>query len=198
MRKLSLGEVNDFPQDPISSEWGTKIWPQLCLPSEQKLFPFQGWVPPSTWSQGSLDWADGQMTFNQLFVIVFDSVSFSRNGRVIQIEWFESALVEETIFFKGKSLRSVPAVCSVMPDSLRPCGLQPARLLCPWDSPGESAGLGCHFLLQRTFPIQGLELLLLYPLSHQLALRSSVTLHKTFFSFLIYQIRTILSLDSKY
>lgn len=25
MRKLSLGEVNAFPQDPISSEWGTKI-----------------------------------------------------------------------------------------------------------------------------------------------------------------------------
>ena len=38
----------------------------------------------------------------------------------------------------------------------------------------------------------------LCPLSHQLALRSSVTLHKIFFSFLIYKIRTILSLDSKY
>ena len=23
-------------------------------------------------------------------------------------------------------------------------GLQPARLLCPWDSPGENAGVGCH------------------------------------------------------
>ena len=27
---------------------------------------------------------------------------------------------------------------SVMSDSLRPCGLQPTRLLCPWDSPRKS------------------------------------------------------------
>ena len=27
-------------------------------------------------------------------------------------------------------------------------GLQPARLLCPWDSPGKNTGVGCHFLLQ--------------------------------------------------
>ena len=24
----------------------------------------------------------------------------------------------------------------------------PARLLCPWDSPGKNTGVGCHFLLQ--------------------------------------------------
>ena len=27
-------------------------------------------------------------------------------------------------------------------------GLQPARLLCPWDSPGKNTGVGCYFLLQ--------------------------------------------------
>ena len=37
---------------------------------------------------------------------------------------------------------------SVMPDSLRPHGLQPTRLLCPWDFPGKSTGMGCHRLLQ--------------------------------------------------
>ena len=31
---------------------------------------------------------------------------------------------------------------------LRPYGLQPARLLCPWDFPGKTTGVGCHFLLQ--------------------------------------------------
>ena len=36
---------------------------------------------------------------------------------------------------------------SVMSDSVRPHGLQPSRLLCPWDSPGKSTGVGCHFLL---------------------------------------------------
>ena len=25
-------------------------------------------------------------------------------------------------------------------------------LLCPWDFPGKSTGVGCHFLLQRIFP----------------------------------------------
>ena len=37
---------------------------------------------------------------------------------------------------------------SVMSDSLRPHGLQPARLLCPWDFPGKDTTSGCHFLLQ--------------------------------------------------
>ena len=26
---------------------------------------------------------------------------------------------------------------------------------CPWDSPGKNTGVGCHFLLQGIFPIQG-------------------------------------------
>ena len=37
---------------------------------------------------------------------------------------------------------------SVMSDSLWPRGLQPTRLLCPWDFPGKSTGVGCHCLLQ--------------------------------------------------
>ena len=39
-------------------------------------------------------------------------------------------------------------VTSVMSDSVQPHGLQPTRLLCPWDSPGKNTGVGCHFLLQ--------------------------------------------------
>ena len=54
-------------------------------------------------------------------------------------------------------------------------GLQPTRLLCPWDFPGKNTGMGCHFLLQGVFLIQGLNLCLLHflhwqvdslPLSH--------------------------------
>ena len=44
-----------------------------------------------------------------------------------------------------------------MSDSLRPHGLQPTRLLCPWDSPGKNTGVGCHALLQGIFPTQGLN-----------------------------------------
>ena len=36
---------------------------------------------------------------------------------------------------------------SVMPSSLRPHGLQPAGLLCPWNSLGKNTGVGWHFLL---------------------------------------------------
>ena len=38
---------------------------------------------------------------------------------------------------------------SVVSDSLRPHGLQPTRLLCPWDFPGKSTGVGCHCLLRK-------------------------------------------------
>ena len=31
------------------------------------------------------------------------------------------------------------------------------RLLCPWDSPGKNAGVGCHFLLQGDIPNPGIE-----------------------------------------
>ena len=43
----------------------------------------------------------------------------------------------------------------IVSESLRAHGLQPTSLLCPWDFPGKNAGVGSHFLLQRTFPTQG-------------------------------------------
>ena len=36
-------------------------------------------------------------------------------------------------------------------------GLQPSRLLCPWDSLGKNTVVGCHALLQGIFPTQGLK-----------------------------------------
>ena len=51
--------------------------------------------------------------------------------------------------------------------------LWPTRLLGPWDFPGKNTGVGCHFLLQETFPAQRLNSGLrncrqtLYRLSHQ-------------------------------
>ena len=46
-------------------------------------------------------------------------------------------------------------------------------LLCPWDSPGKSTGVGCHFLLQEIFSTQGSNpglphcRQMLYHMSHQ-------------------------------
>ena len=45
--------------------------------------------------------------------------------------------------------------CSAVFNSLPPHVLWPARLLCPWDSPGKNMGMGSHSLLQGIFPNQG-------------------------------------------
>ena len=66
---------------------------------------------------------------------------------------------------------------SAVSDSLRPRGLQPARLFCPWDAPGKNNEVGCHSLLQGIFLTQGLNpglphcRQILYDLSHQGSLR---------------------------
>ena len=44
---------------------------------------------------------------------------------------------------------------SVMSDSSWPHGLQPKRLLFPWNFLGKNTGVGCHLLLQGIFPTQG-------------------------------------------
>ena len=36
-------------------------------------------------------------------------------------------------------------------------GLQPTRLLCPWDSTGKNIGVGCHDLLQEIYLTQVLS-----------------------------------------
>ena len=56
---------------------------------------------------------------------------------------------------------------------LRLHGLFSARPLCPWNSPGENAGVGCYFFLQGIFLTQGLNpglLCLLHGLADSLPL----------------------------
>ena len=42
-------------------------------------------------------------------------------------------------------------------DSLRPHGLEPTRLLPPWDSPGNSTGVGCQFPSPGDLPDPGID-----------------------------------------
>ena len=71
-------------------------------------------------------------------------------------------------------------------------GLEPARLLCPWDFPGKNTGADSHSILQGIFPTQGSNLCflyhrqILYHLSHQESsfqyyLENITSLGKTFF-----------------
>ena len=73
---------------------------------------------------------------------------------------------------------------SVVPNSLQLHGLLPARLLCPWNSPGKNTGVGCHFFLQGIFLTQGLNLGLLdcrqtlHHLSHQVYIGFHIWLNR--------------------
>ena len=57
----------------------------------------------------------------------------------------ESRLPEEISTTSNMQMHCL--VTSVISNSLWPHGPWPARLLCPWDSPGKNTGVGCHFLL---------------------------------------------------
>ena len=46
-------------------------------------------------------------------------------------------------------------MCSVMFNSLQLHGLQPVRLLCPWNFSGKNTGVGCYSILHGIFPPQG-------------------------------------------
>ena len=87
-------------------------------------------------------------------------------------QWSERCYV---IMKKVQDL-NLPRECvsrSVVSNSLQFHELEPARLLCPWDSPSKNPGMGSHSLLHRIFLTQGSNpgLLhcrrILYPLSHQ-------------------------------
>ena len=56
---------------------------------------------------------------------------------------------------RGK--RSGSVSCSVVSDSLETHGLEPARPLCPWNSPGKNIWVGCQSPLQGIFLTQGLN-----------------------------------------
>ena len=46
---------------------------------------------------------------------------------------------------------------SVVPNSLQSHGLQPTKLLCPWDFSGKDIGVVCYFLLKGIFPTKRLN-----------------------------------------
>ena len=50
-----------------------------------------------------------------------------------------------------------------MSDSQRPLGLQPTRLLHPWDFPDKSTGVGCHYLLRNLAEEREKSLMISYP-----------------------------------
>ena len=63
-------------------------------------------------------------------------------GRATVYLWSQQQCV------RAKSLQSCPTLCN-------PMDCSPARVPCPWHSPGKNTGAGCQALLQGIFPTQG-------------------------------------------
>ena len=59
-------------------------------------------------------------------------------------------------------LKSESVSRSVISDSLQHHGLQPVKLLCPWNSPGRNIEVGTHSLPQGIVPTQGWTPVLLH------------------------------------
>ena len=72
--------------------------------------------------------------------------------------------MEKIFLSKVKILNAKGKYWWLCAQSLQSCstlqhyGLQPARLLCPWNFPGKNTGVGCHALLQGIFLTQGSSL----------------------------------------
>ena len=90
------------------------------------------------WRRGAwrlLKWTNSMMRLYTVLLVV----ETEKKGQVLVIENLFSGL---SIGYSAaaKSLQSCP--------TLQPHRWQPTRLPCPWDSPGNNTGVGCHFLLQ--------------------------------------------------
>ena len=78
-------------------------------------------------------------------------------------ENWENVLMWDKIDLRTKSPEPEKDTCCCClvarphPTLSGPHGLQLARRLCPWDSPGENTGVSCQFFLQGVFLIQGLN-----------------------------------------
>ena len=67
---------------------------------------------------------------------------------ILQARTLEWVAISFSNAWKVKSQSEVTRSCPTLRD---PHGVQPTRLLHPWDFPGKSTGAGCHCLLQNEY-----------------------------------------------
>ena len=117
----------------------------------------------------ALCWNDYFFPLNGLENLVENQLAVTVGGylmAVISTHWFMFSLLLCLV------TQSCPTLCN-------PMDCSPPRLLCPWNSPGKSTGVGCHFLLQGIFLTQGsnlglLHCRILYQQSYQGSPQSSI------------------------
>ena len=77
---------------------------------------------------------------------------------VIALNWKQLRSIDKSmakLTTVCSALLYAAVLCSVVSSSLWPPGLEPARLLCPWNFPGKDTGVSFHSFLQGIFPTQG-------------------------------------------
>ena len=70
--------------------------------------------------------------------------AYYADTKFTELKWLSYTVTLKT---DGASEKLCDKIHSVVSDSSQPHGLQPTRLLRPWDFPGKSTGVGCHCLL---------------------------------------------------
>ena len=85
------------------------------------------------------------LLFNMLPRLV---ITFLPKNKLLIISWLQSPSAVLLSEWVSEITQSCPTFCDPMDCSLL------TRLLPPWDSPGQSTGVGCHLLLQGIFSAQ--------------------------------------------
>ena len=103
------------------------------------------------WSDLAAAAAPTRLHFQEQFFVTFGYPDSSREPgilRTFNICWMKGRKVGRTITILSISFLFLETPFSWVNS--------------PWDSPGKNTGVGCHFLLQGSFPTQGLNLGLLH------------------------------------
>ena len=102
------------------------------------------------------------VTVWQILDSIWRSMDFWDRGRRLQVEWsvqivglLVDCLTFHVLPISHKESESVG--CSFVSDSLQPHGLNPTRLICPWDSPGKNTHSGVSFPSPGDLPNPGVK-----------------------------------------
>ena len=108
------------------------------------------------------------MQWNKMMNMFFNKVIDENKKCVFYFYFTTKGIFWSSSVHKKLNIISLSVcVCVQLCPTLRSNGLQPSRLLYPWDIPGKNIVVVCHFLLHGIFLIQGLSSYLLSLLNRQ-------------------------------